>query len=85
MILVGDFNLFFVPSPEASGGKPDLKKKKKKNSKLVQIFEQNNRVDIWRTGNSSLKRYTFRKTDFSGFIQGRLDNTFISDNIQEYF
>ena len=51
----------------------------------MQIFEQNNLVDIWRIRNPSLKRYTFRKNHFSGFIQRRLDYIFISNNIQEYF
>ena len=32
-----------------------------------------------------LKRYTFRKNHFSGFIQHRLDYVFISKNIQRYF
>ena len=44
IILLGDFNLFFDPSMEASGGKPALKKKSI--SKLMQIFEQSNLVDI---------------------------------------
>ena len=65
--LAGDFNLFFDPSLEASDGKPALKKKII--SKLLQIFEQNNLVDIWRIPNSSLKGYTFTKNRFSGFIQ----------------
>ena len=84
IILAGDFNLFFDPSLEGSGGKPALKKKKSI-SKLLHIFEQNNLVDIWRIRNPSLKRYTFRKNHFSGFIQRRLDYIFISNNIQEYF
>ena len=32
-----------------------------------------------------LKRYTFRKNHFSGFIHHRLDYVFISKNIQKYF
>ena len=38
IILVGDFNLFFDPSLEASGAKP-ASKKKRWISKLVQVFE----------------------------------------------
>ena len=83
IILARDFSLFFDPSLEASGGRPALKKQSI--SKLLQIFEQNNLVDIWRIRNPSLKRYTFRKNHFSGFIQRRLDYIFISNNIQEYF
>ena len=51
----------------------------------MQIFEQNNLVDVWRIRNPSLKRYTFRKNHSSGFIQRRLDYIFITNNIQEYF
>ena len=39
----------------------------------MQIFEQNNLVDIWRIHNPTLKQYTFRKHNLSGF------------NSQEYF
>ena len=59
--------------------------KKKIISKLLQIFEQNNLVDIWRIPNSSLKGYTFTKNRFSGFIQHWLDYNFIWNNIQECF
>ena len=83
VILAGDFNLLFDPSLEASGGKPALKKKSI--SKLLQIFEQNNLVDIWRIRKPNLKRYTFRKNHFSGFIQRRLNYIFISNKIQEFF
>ena len=83
IILAGDFNLFFDPSLEASGGEAAFKNKSI--SKLLQIFEQNNLVNIWKIRNLSLKRYTFRKSDFSGFIQRRLDFIFISNNIQDYF
>ena len=59
-------------------------KKKKSILKLEYIFEQSNIVDIWRSSNPVLKRYTFRKNHFSRFIQCRLDYIFISTNIQEY-
>ena len=39
----------------------------------MQIFEQNNLVDIWRIHNPTLKQYTFRKHNLSGF------------NVLEYF
>ena len=57
LTLAGDFNLFFDPSLKGSGGKP--LSKKKYISKLLQMSEQNNLVDIWRIHNLSLKRYTF--------------------------
>ena len=51
----------------------------------MQIFDQNNLVDIWRIHNPSLKGYTFRKNHFTGLIQQRLDYIFISNNFQDYF
>ena len=49
----------------------------------MQLIEQHNLIDIWRIPNPILKRYTFRKNHFSGFIQRRLDYIFVSNNIQE--
>ena len=82
VIFAGDFNLFFDMNLETSGGCPTLKKKSI--SKILQLLEQNNLVDIWRIRNPSSKRFTFRKNHFSGFIQRRLDYVFISNNMQEY-
>ena len=62
-------------------GNPTLKKKSI--SKILQLIEQHNLIDIWRIRNPILKRYTFRKNHFSGFIQRRLDYIFVSNNIQE--
>ena len=59
IILAGDFNLFFDPSLEASGGETAFKNKSI--SKLLQIFEQNNLVDIWRTRNPSLSDILLEK------------------------
>ena len=81
VVLAGDFNLFFDASLEASGGNPTLKKKSI--SKVLQLIEQHNLIDIWRIRNPILKRYTFRKNHFSRFIQRRLDYMFVSNNIQE--
>ena len=82
VIFAGDFNLFFDMNLDTSGGCPTLKKKSI--SKILQLLEQNNLVDIWRIRNPSSKRFTFRKNHFSGFIQRRLDYIFISNNMQEY-
>ena len=40
-------------------------------------------IDIWRVRNPSSTRFSFRKKQFSGFIQTRLDYIFISNSIQE--
>ena len=82
VILAGDFNLFLDLHLETSGGNPTLKRKSI--SKLLQILEKNNLIDIWRIRNPSSKRFTFRKNHFSGFIQRRLDFVFISNNFQEF-
>ena len=60
---------------------------KKSISKLLQIFEQNSLLYIWRICNPSLKWYNdiLLKNHFSGFIQHRLDDIFILNSIQEYF
>ena len=49
----------------------------------MQLIGQHNLSDIWRIRKSILKRYTFRKNRFSGFIQKWLDYIFVSNNIQE--
>ena len=81
VVLAGDFNLFFDASLEALGSNPTLKKRSI--SKVLQLIEQHNLIDIWRIRNPILKRYTFRKNHFSGFIQRRLYYIFVSNNIQE--
>ena len=82
VIFAGDFNMIFDINLEASGGSPTLKKRSI--SKLLQILEQYNLVDIWRIRNALSKRFTFRKNHFSGFIQRRLDYVFISNHFQEF-
>ena len=39
---------------------------------------------IWRIRNPKAKQYTFRQKHVSGFLQGRSDYFFISNNIQEF-
>ena len=65
----------------ASGGNPALKKKSV--SKLIQLLGKYDQIDIWRIRNPFSKRYTFRKNDFSGYIQRRLDYIFVSNTLQE--
>ena len=81
VVLAGDFNLFLDASLEALAGNPTLKKKSI--SKAFQLIEQHNLIGIRRIRNPILKRYTFRKNHFSGFIQRRLDYIFVSNSIQE--
>ena len=73
--------MFFNQKIEATGGNPVLKKKSI--SKVLQIIEKYDLIDIWRVRNSSSTRFTFRKNHFSGFMQRRLDYIFISNSFQE--
>ena len=81
ILFAGDFNCFFNSNLEASGGNPALKKKSV--SKLIQLLEKYDLIDIWRIRNPFSKRYTFRKNHFSGYIQRRLDYIFVSNTLQE--
>ena len=62
-------------------GNPALKKKSV--SKLIQLLEKYDLIDIWRIRNPFSKRYTFRKNHFSGYIQRHLDYIFVSNTLQE--
>ena len=81
IIFGGDFNMIFDPILEAQGGNPVLKKKSI--AKIIQIKENLDLCDIWRIRNPNRKRYTFRQTHVSGFIQRRLDYFFISNLLQD--
>ena len=81
--MVGDLNLFFDSSLEASGGSPTLKKKSISN--FLQFVGKHNLIDIWRIRNPKSKRFTFRQNHFSGFLQRRLDYVFVSNTLQEIF
>ena len=52
-------------------------------SKVLQLVEQHNLIDIWRIRNPILKKCTFTKKHFSRFIQRQLDYIFVLNNIQE--
>ena len=58
VIFAGDFNCFSNSNLEASGGNPTMKKKS--NSKIIQLLEKCDLVDVWRIRNPFSKRYTFR-------------------------
>ena len=81
IFFAGDFNCFLNSNLEASGGNPALKKKSV--SKLIQLLEKYNLIDIWRIRNPFSKRYTFRKNHFSGYIQRFLDYISVSNTLQE--
>ena len=81
IVFAGDFNLFFNQKIEATGGNSVLKKKSI--SKVLQITEKYDLIDIWRVTNPSSTRFTFRKNHFSGFIKRQLDYVFIPNSVQE--
>ena len=74
--------MLFNQKIEVTGGKPVPNKKPV--SKVLQITEKYDLVDIWRVRNPSSARFTFRKSHFSGFIQRRLGYIFISNSIQKF-
>ena len=77
IVFAGDFNLFFNQKIEAKGGKSVSI------SKILQITEKYDLIDIWRVRNLSSTRFTFRKNHFSGFMQRQLDYAFIPNSVQE--
>ena len=82
IVFAGDFILLFNQKIEATGGKPVPNKKPV--SKVLQITEKYDLIDIWRVRNPSSTRFPFRKSHFSGFIQRRLGYIFISNSIQKF-
>ena len=81
ILFAGDFNCFFNSDLEASAGNPAWKKKSV--SKLIELLEKYDLIDIWRIRNPFSKRYTFRKNHFSRYIQRHLDYIFVSNTLQE--
>ena len=81
IVFAGDFHLLFNQKIEATGGNPVLNENPI--SKVLQITEKYDLIDVWRVKNPSSTRFTFRKSHFSGFIQRRLGYIFISNSIQE--
>ena len=59
IIFAGGFNCFSNSNLEASGGNPTMKKKSI--SKIIQLLEKYDLVDVWGIQNPFSKRYTFRK------------------------
>ena len=75
IVIARDLNLFFNSNLEACIGSPTLKKKSI--SKVLQLTEKYNLVDIWRIRNPTSNRFTFRQNHSSGLIQRRLDYIFV--------
>ena len=81
VFFTGDFNCFLNSNLEASDINPALKKKSI--SKIIQLLEKYDLIDIWRIRNPFSKRFTFRKNHFSGYIPRHLDYIFVSNTLQE--
>ena len=80
VVLAGDFNLFFDSNLEAKRGKPILKEKSV--ARMIELKEEYDLCDIWRTRNPLEKSSTFRQNHF--LINRRLDYIFISNKLYEY-
>ena len=74
-------NLFFDSNLEGDGGSPNLKKMS--TSRILQLTEKYNLVDICRIRNPAIYRFTFRQNHSFGFIQGRFDYILVSNILQE--
>ena len=57
IILADDFNLFFDSNLETKGGKPFLKEKSV--VRMIELKEQYDLCDIWRTRKPLKKSFTF--------------------------
>ena len=82
IIMAGDFNLFFDSKLYAAGGNRTLKRKSL--AQLIELKEAYDLCDIWRIRNTKVKQFTFLQQHSSGFIQCRLDYSFISNSLQEF-
>ena len=81
VILGGDYNIFFSLTYEARGGNPKMKNKSV--AKFIHIKEILGLCDVWRVRNPKERHSTFRQQHVTGFIQRRLDNFLVSNNLQE--
>ena len=72
----GDFNICQNEHIDKKGGRPQNISKAAK--QLETLKENHNLIDIWRTLNPDLQRYTRRQNSKSGLVQSRLDYWLIS-------
>ena len=76
---MGDFNFIFDINLDSNGGNPKLRL-----SSIIAVTSLTNTrdlVDIWRTRNPEVRRFTFRQPN--PLIQRRSDHLFISNSLQE--
>ena len=80
IILAGDFNTYLNPLLDKQGGTTEDKSEFSK--RLDGLLDEFDLVDIWRIRNPQLKRYSWRSHTRSGFVQSRLDYSFVSVCLQ---
>ena len=80
VVLGGDFNFIQDTVLDSDGGKPSLKTSSIAAS--VQVQNARDLVDIWRSRNPHVKRFTFRQK--TPFLQRRLDYFLISSCLQDH-
>jgi exonuclease III len=71
LVLGGDLNVNLNPSLDKKGGKTE--KTSVYATRLLQVFEEFNLIDIWRICNPNKTRFTWRENTTYGIIQSRLD------------
>ena len=75
----GDFNFIFDINLDSNGGNPKLRSSSIR--AVTSLTNTRDLVDIWRTRNPEVRRFTFRQPN--PLIQKRLDHLFISNFLQE--
>ncbi len=80
VVLGGDFNIILNHNLDRDGG--SFHQKAKAYDAVCKILSHFNLIDIWRTQNPYLRKYTWRQR--TPIIQSRLDYWFISQNLQDF-
>ena len=81
VVLGGGFNVILNDSLDRNGGKVHHQKAKSIDA-VSKIMSHFNLIDVWRTRNPNLRKYTWRQSN--PLIQSRLDYWFISDCLQDF-
>ena len=79
LIWAGDFNVNINPKIDKKGGRQEKESNYAK--KLINIMEELNLIDIGRTINPEVQRYTWRENTPHGIIQSRLDMFICPNNL----
>ena len=79
IIIGGDFNTIMDINLDKKGGSPNIKERSK--TKILQMMDDFNLIDIWRVKNPTKRRYTWRQQN--PLVQCRLDYFLISESLHD--